>query len=116
MQRIKDKTIKRLVKEHLTYKPTYRTIGGLLYERAPRNSSLVPPRIMRYITNSGNTLEWKVKQLNERELHYRKVIKAQSSKIYPYWDICEVCNKYVALITSKKCNPRCVECKFSRAL
>ncbi len=111
MEKAKDPTIRKLVAEHRNYTPTYKKYKGDWFERPRRGKTLIPPRILILISNSGNTLQWKVDTLNKRERHYEKVIRANRGRRYPFWKICDYCCENLAIIERYNRRHRCAECK-----
>jgi hypothetical protein len=111
MEKVNDPTIRRLVEEHKHYKPTYKTYNGDRYERPRRGKTLIPPRILIMISNSGNSLQWKVDTLNKRERHYEKVVRAHVNRKYPFWTMCDRCFNNLAIVERYNARHRCVDCK-----
>ncbi len=118
MEIAKDPTIRRIIEERKTYKPTYKSNKAdkrdRFFEKPQKGRTLIPPRILTIITNSGNDLQWKVDALNKRERHYERVVKAQRTKKYPIWSICSICGKVIVMLYFSKCSTRCDACKYTR--
>ncbi len=114
MRTTNDPTIKKIVEDYEDYVPSYKKYRGEKYEKARRGKTLIPPRILVLISNTANSLEWKAKDLNERERRYEQILRANSNRIYPIWYVCGVCKKHLALLETSKKVPKCEDCKWMR--
>lgn len=115
----KEPTIKGVIKDlKRYYKPEYeyKRCGNKYepYEKPQDGFTLIPPRILLLIANSGNSLQWKIDTLNEREKAYRRLLRASEKRIYPLWVICAKCKKMIAIEFRGGRKTRCYRCNERR--
>jgi hypothetical protein len=84
--------------------------------RPGREDSLVPVRLLAEIGYSNMKVQNKADALNERENHYRALVRCNPTREYPVWEVCQHCKKFLAFVARGNRRVLCENCKGIRGV